>query len=667
MDGVDLLSVDAEFSLLGPTSVRMGQLELSPGQPLQCAVLASLLLRGGAPASMSALVDDVWGEDAPASAIGSIRTYVYRLRRTLKVAGNDHIYLSEAGYSLRIDPDALDVNRFKRLLAEARAAEAAGDVTLASTVYAAGLALWRGPALAGVPGPHAQAQRTLLGELRLASLEGRLACDVERGRYVESAAELSALVSEHPLRERLCELFMIALYGAGRQSEALTAFHTITHTLREGLGISPSPRLRKVHELILTDQLQLPHLGLGVSPGHLCAASFPPAQLPGDLPCFVGRDEESESVTRLVTGATRPPSAVTVVVDGMPGVGKTAFMVHMAHRLADRFPDGQLFVDLQGFGPERRARDPMDVLGEFLEALGVPAGKIPAGTQRRAVLFRGILANRRVAVVLDNARDSEQVRDLLPGAGGSIAMVTSRVQLPGLVVTHQAAAISLEPLSMDESRRFLVHAFGSARARAEPGATADVADLCEGLPLALSIVGAKAAYRPSMPVASIAADIRSKARFLDAFTNDGEPALDVRSALSWSYEVLSPECADLFHALGGFTADDLTVEAVAPLVQRPASHVGPCLDTLARVHLLAERAPGRYAMNGFMRAYAAELAELRPHFGRDRPQSGLCPSSDERDGGPSDEGIRREGSPDRAADRAPTRPQPGRGTREPAD
>jgi hypothetical protein len=574
--------------------------------------------------------------------------------------------LSGAGYSLRIDPDALDVNRFKRLLAEARAAEARGDATLASTNYAAGLALWRGPALAGVPGPYAQAQRCLLDELRLASLEGRLACDVQRGRYVESAAELSALVSEHPLRERLWELFMIALYGAGRQSEALTAFHTVSHTLCEDLGISPSPGLRKVHELILTDQLQPPHLGPEVPPRHLCAASFPPAQLPADLPRFVGRDEESELVTRLVTGVTQTKSAVTVVVDGMPGVGKTAFMVHMAHRLADRFPDGQLFVDLQGFGPERRARDPLDVLGEFLEALGVPAEKVPAGVQRRAVLFRGILANRRVAVILDNARDSEQVRDLLPGAGDSIAMVTSRVQLPGLVVTHQAAAVSLKPMRLEESHRFLVHALGSARAEAEPGATSDVADLCEGLPLALSIVGAKAAYRPSVPVASIAADIRSKARFLDAFTNDGEPALDVRSVLSWSYEVLSPECAALFRALAGFTVDDLTVEAVAPLVQRSASHVGQCLDTLARVHLLTERTPGHYAMNGFMRAYAAELAEFQPHFEQVRPQSGLCPTPGELDDGPSDEGIRRGGSLGRAADGAPTRPEPGRRTRGPA-
>lgn len=599
MDGRVPLSSNTVFSLLGPVRLRKGSVELSAGQPRQCAVATSLLLRGGTPASMSALVDDVWGDDPPSSALGSIRTYVYRLRRTLHSVDAGHIRLSEGGYSLHVDPDALDVNRFEGILARARAAQVAGDPARGSAYYAEGLALWRGAALAGVPGPYADVQRTRLEELRLASIEGRLTCDLERGLYADTAADLTALVAEHPLRERFSELLMIALYGSGRQAEALGVYHTISHALRENLGVSPSTELRKAHELILREELTLPRPRVALSP------SAPLDQLPAELPHFVGRDAEFERVRQLVDSDNRTSSALTVVVGGMAGGGKTAFAIRLAHRLADRFPDGQLFADLHGFGPGQ-AREPADVLADFLRALGVAADQIPAGAPGRAVMFRGILAERRIAVVLDNVGSSEQARDLLPGKGASMAIVTSRHELPGLLVTHQATPITLGPLSTQESERFLTGLFG-ARAAAEPSAIADIAGLCEGLPLALSVVGARASYRPTTPVAYLAADIRSRRRPLDAFACEDDHSLDVRAALSWSVRTLSPDCARFLYALSGRPGDDLTAENVAAMLRWPVSTVEVALSRLVRVHLLRESEPGHYAMSGLVRAYAAEL------------------------------------------------------------
>lgn len=602
-----------QFSVLGPVRVRRGAVEEGAGQPRQCAVLASLLLHAGSPVSLPALVDDVWGDEAPASSVGSIRTYIYRLRQLLNTNGDDCIRLSDGGYSLQIEPDALDINRFRRLVSRARAARACGDLTQAAESYAEGLALWSGPALAGVPGPYAEAQRNLMGELRLASLEEQLACDLERGRYVETAAELSALFNEHPLRERLCELFMTALYGAGRQSEALTAYHSISHKLRERLGVTPSPGLRKLHQLILTNELKLPatDLGPGHTPERLRTVLTAPVQLPADLPHFVGREEELERVSSMVQSGTPPSSMTTCVIGGMAGVGKTAFAVRLAHRMSEQFPDGQLFVDLGGFAPCGQAREPADVLKEFLGALGVPADRLPSSIRARAVLFRGLLANRRMMVVLDNVRSSDEVRDLLPGARGCMTIVTSRNQLRGLLATHQAVPLSLGPLSAADSWSLFAHGAGDARMAAGPAAAAEIVRLCGRLPLALSIIAARAAYRPSLSMERIAADMRAGVGPLDAFVDVGEPGFDVRTVLSWSYEALDPDSARLFRLLSVLPGPDLTEAEVAAVAGRSLACVRPLLCRLAQSHLLTETSPGRYHRHELVLAYEAEAARAQ--------------------------------------------------------
>ncbi|WP_234329570.1 AfsR/SARP family transcriptional regulator, partial [Streptomyces sp. NRRL S-1896] len=289
-------------------------MEEAAGQPRQCAVLASLLLRAGRPVSLSTLVEDVWGDEAPPSAVGSVRTYVYRLRQALSEQSDSSVRLVDGGYLLRIRPDDLDLNRFKQTMAEARKARNCGDLALAADLLSQSLGMWNGVALAGVPGPFAGMQRGVLGELRLACAEEQLACEVERGRYAEAAAELSALLVEHPLRERVCGLLMTALYGAGRQSEALTIYHTTSHLLRQRLGVNPSPELQQVHERILSGRFQLPKNTNRPITGRHPASPQAPAQLPAALPSLVGREKEQEQLERLADDAEASSSVAICVI-----------------------------------------------------------------------------------------------------------------------------------------------------------------------------------------------------------------------------------------------------------------------------------------------------------------------------------------------------------------
>ncbi|MCI3246585.1 AfsR/SARP family transcriptional regulator, partial [Streptomyces spinosisporus] len=602
------MDVGVQFSVLGPVRLHRQGVEAGAGQPRQCAVLASLLLRAGRPVSLSKLVEDVWGDEAPPSAIGSVRTYVYRLRQALGEQSDSFVHLVDGGYRLHIQPDALDLNRFKETAARARQARSTGDLRSAARLLTEGLEMWKGVALAGVPGPFADQQRSVLGELRLACAEEQLACEVERGRYAEAAAELSALLVEHPLRERVCGLLMTALYGAGRQSEALTIYHTTSHLLRQRLGVSPSPELQQVHERILSGRFELPHLPhLRDRDPHNAdrpkgaprtSSRNTPAQLPAALPSLVGREREQEQVERLVADAQASSSVAICTIGGLAGVGKTAFATTVAHRLADRFPDGQLFADLQGAGPEVEPRDPALVLEDFLQSLGVRPGDLPETTQARGLMFRGLLANRRVLVVLDNAGNTDQVKHLLPGGPGSMALVTSRMQLHALVAAYQALPLTLMPLSQADARSLLARRLGAARAAAEPEAVDRIVRLAGQLPLALANVAARAAYRPQVRLASLADEYEAPGlRTLDAFASEEDQALDVRASLARSYRLLDTETAALFRDLSGCPDPLFAASQVADLAGRSECRVRKVLSRLIRAHLVSEVGPGRYSWN----------------------------------------------------------------------
>ncbi|MFH8447065.1 BTAD domain-containing putative transcriptional regulator [Streptomyces sp. NPDC018026] len=596
-----------QFSVLGPVRLHKHGVEEVAGQPRQCAVLASLLLRAGRPVSLSTLVEDVWGDEAPPSAVGSVRTYVYRLRQALGEHGDSFVRLVDGGYLLHIRPDGLDLNRFRQTTARAREARSGGDLALAAELLSESLGMWKGVALAGVPGPFAGMQRSVLGELRLACAEEQLACEVERGRYAEAAAELSALLVEHPLRERVCGLLMTALYGAGRQSEALTIYHTTSHLLRQRLGVNPSPELQQVHERILSGRFQLPPSADRPVRERHSGSPQAPAQLPAGLPGLVGREKEQEQLERLANEAAASSSVAICVVGGMAGVGKTAFATATAHRLADRFPDGQLFADLHGVDADAEPRDPAEVLAGFLHALGVRPEAVPGTAQARGLMFRGLLAKRRMLVVLDNADSTNQLKDLLPGSPGSMALVTSRMQLHTLVAAYQALPLTLLPLSQADARSFLARRLGAARTAAEPEAVDRMIQFAGRLPLALANVAARAAYRPQMHLASLADEYAPCGHgVLDAFAGDEDPVLDVRASIARSYGLLDPEAASLFRALSGVPGAMFAASDAARLTDQPEHRVRQTLPRLVHAHLIAEVGPGRYSWNPLVAAFAAE-------------------------------------------------------------
>src|SRR6185437_14903204 len=383
-------------------------------------------------------------------------------------------------------------------------------------------------------------------------------------------------------------------------------------TLGQELGIGPSRMISDLQTAILR---QDPELDLA-APGVTLPATRPgtpvPAQLPSAVPAFAGRLAELARLDALLPPAgaaasSAPPAAVITAVSGTAGVGKTALAVHWAHRVAARFPDGQLYVNLRGFDPAGQALEPGAAMQGFLAALGVPADGIPAGLPAQAGLYRSLLAGRRVLVVLDNARDVEQVRPLLPGSPGCMALVTSRDRLTGLVATDGAFPLTLDLLPAADARDLLAQRLGPGRVASEPAAVADIVAGCARLPLALTIAAARAATHPTFPLAVLATELREATHALDPFQG-GDLATDVRAVFSWSYRALSPGAARLFRLLGLHPGPDIGLAAAASLAAAGPDRVRVPLAELTRAHLLAEHAPGRYAFHDLLRSYAAEQA-----------------------------------------------------------
>jgi tetratricopeptide (TPR) repeat protein len=332
-----------------------------------------------------------------------------------------------------------------------------------------------------------------------------------------------------------------------------------------------------------------------------------PAQLPTDVRGFTGRAGPLRVLDGLLA-ARRPAGPVVIsAVSGMAGVGKTALAVHWAHRVADRFPDGQLYLDLRGFGPGP-ALGPAEALRRLLATLAVPARRIPADPDAQAALYRSVLAGRRMLVLLDNARDEAQVRPLLPGSSGCLAVITSRNQLAGLVTAEGAYPVELDPLSPAEARDLLAARLGPGPVNAEPGAVAEIVAGCGRLPLALAVVAARAAWRPDLGLGHLADQLRASRDPLDLLGTAGDPHADVLAVFSWSYRALPRPAARLLRQLGLHPGPDLDAAAAASLAAVAVSRAGALLDTLVRANLVIEHRPGRYAMHDLLHAYAARLA-----------------------------------------------------------
>lgn len=491
---------------------------------------------------------------------------------------------------------------------DAEKARVAGDRALARTLLTRALDLWDGEPLAGVPGPHADTERTRLAEWRLQLLETRLDLDLEVGHHAEAVSELTALTAAHPLRERLRELLMLALYRSGRQAEALAVYADTRRLLADELGVDPRPELSALQSRILCADAEL---ALAEDPAPTAAPVLVrPAQLPATVPDFTGRAPFVTELGEILSGAEGQVMAVSALA-GIGGVGKTTLAVHVAHAARPHFPDGQLYVDLQGTEP--RPAEPVAVLGSFLRALGTPDTAIPDSPAERAALYRSILDGRRVLVLLDNARDAAQVRPLLPGTAGCAALVTSRVRMSGLAGAH---LVDLDVMSPEEALQLFTRIVGAERVGAERQAALDVVGACGFLPLAIRIAASRLAARRTWTVSVLAAKLADERRRLDEL-QAGD--LAVKATFELGYGQLEPAQQRAFRLLGLADGPDISLAAAAAVLDLPEHDTEDLLEALVDCSLLESAAPGRYRFHDLVRLYARACAERdeQPPSGRD--------------------------------------------------
>ncbi|MFE6640393.1 BTAD domain-containing putative transcriptional regulator [Streptomyces tendae] len=588
------------FGVLGPVRAWRGEETLTTGSPQQRALLAALLLREGRTATAAELIDALWGEEPPSQALAAVRTYASRLRKVL----DPGVLVSESGgYAVRgLAEGALDLTRAQDLAAGAEKARSAGDLCHARDLLRRALDLWDGEVLAGVPGPYAHTQRVRLDEWRLQLLETRLDMDLEQGCHAEAVSELTALTAAHPLRERLRELLMLALYRSGRQAEALAVYADTRRLLADELGVDPRPGLQELQHRILQAD---PGLAEPPAPAEETAtATVRPAQLPATVADFTGRAafvRELSDVLSAASGQTTGRVMAVSALAGIGGVGKTTLAVHVAHQARSAFPDGQLYVDLQGAGA--RPAEPETVLGSFLRALGTADSAIPDSLEERAALYRSVLDGRRVLVLLDNARDAAQVRPLLPGTDGCAALVTARVRMVDLAGAH---LVDLDVMSPEEALALFTKIVGEERVASEREAALDVVGACGFLPLAIRIAASRLAARRTWTVSVLAAKLADERRRLDEL-QAGDQAVEATFELG--YGQLEPAQARAFRLLGLADGPDISLAAAAAVLDLPAHDTEDVLESLVDTSLLESAAPGRYRFHDLVRLYARACAE----------------------------------------------------------
>lgn len=591
-----------DLRLLGRVEAWVGAEEIDLGPPQQRAVLATLALELNQVVSLDRLADIVWHGEPPRSARNALQVNVSRLRRLLAEHAASEVRATRAGplrlttrapgYVLEGDPRAVDVHRFTAGLTAARAEP---DDGRRAKVLREALELWRGPPLADLE-PHV-ALRLCAGleEARWSAVEECVDAELALWRHRELLTELADLVRVQPLRERLVGQYMTALYRSGRRGEALECFHRLRRQLADELGLDPGDAVRALHDAILRGDPAL----AATAPTRPAAV---PAQLPADVAFFVGREQELATLDAL--GAGRSGAPVIAAVVGPAGVGKTGLVIHWAHRVAPAFPDGQLYLDLRGFGPGEPL-PPEEGLVRLLRALGVAGDGIPPGLDERASMFRSLVAGRRLLVVLDNARSSAQVRPLLPGSAGCAVVITSRNRLDGLVALDGARTLPLDVLPPAPALELLGQVAGPDRVGAQRDDAGRLVELCGGLPLAVRIAAARLVGDPARPIADAVTELADDRRRLAALSVEGGDSA-VRAVLAASYRALPAESARLFRLLGLFPGDRLDAGAAAALAALPIAEARRLLGALAADHLVLAADEKRFALHDLVRLYAAE-------------------------------------------------------------
>jgi DNA-binding SARP family transcriptional activator/tetratricopeptide (TPR) repeat protein len=595
--------------VLGSLEVRRLGDPVHVGGPGPRCLLALLALRGGAVVSREEMVDVLWGAAPPSAHLTQLRLYVAVLRRLLE-PGSDRrsgfrtLVHDGAGYRLVLPPEASDLGAFQLAYGRAHADQAGRPPTV--DTWRAMLDCWRGPLLGGADYRLAEHPAAVAITARRVEAALAYAGQAERDGCLEAAcAHLQQVAADQPLHEALHAWLMLALAAAGRQADALHVFDAMRRRLDSRLGIEPGAHLRAAHLRVLRQQI--PGASAVTSVGLTDPARAHrwtnPAQLPGAGAGIVGRG----AALRWLDGQLPNHKGATgrlVVLSGTAGVGKTATAVHWAHRVRRHFPDGQLFVSLRGWGTGAPLR-PAEALAGTLRSLGMAGADIPATVEEASAVYRALLADRRVLVLLDDARDADQLRPLLPGGPYSLALVTSRDRLSGLVAGEGAARLVLDPLSSGDTEELLAESLGAERVAAEPNATAELGRRCAHLPLALRIAAAHLLDSPGLGIGDYVTLLANGTR-LDELAIPGNQRLAVRTAFDASYTRLDPEAQRLFRLLGVVPAPDVSAGAAAALLDATPAVTRRALHRLVAACLVDEPTPHRYTSHDLLREYAAD-------------------------------------------------------------
>ncbi|MFG1883659.1 tetratricopeptide repeat protein [Micromonospora sp. NPDC049102] len=589
-----------EFRLLGEVEAEIDGEWVDLGHARQRSVLAVLLLDANRVVHVDQLLDRVWADHRQRRAVNSLYSYLSRLRSCLADADGVTISRRSGGYLLTVDPAAVDLHRFRELVTGAGAVD---DDEEALRRFDEALGLWRGEPFPRLDTPWLNETREALTQERLAAERDRTDAALRLGLHAALLPDLLREAPAHPLDERLAGQLMRALYRCGRQAEALEHYDRLRRVLAEETGVDPGPDLQALHLGILNGDPAL------AAPTTATVAPPPtPRQLPAPPPLFTGRVRERATLSDLVLGQAEDAEAVAVaVIGGTGGVGKTWLALRWAYDNLDRFPDGQLYVNLRGFDPTAEPVPPPVAVRGFLDALAVPPKAIPTGLDAQAALYRTLIAGRRMLILLDNAHDTEQVASLLPGSSTCTVLVTSRRRLGGLVA-QGAQGLTLNVLTDDEAYHLLSRRFGPRLLAHEPDSVSALLARCHGLPLALSIVAARAAMHPDLPLRALVDELSEEATRLDALTT-GDLTADLRAVFAASTRALQPRAARMFRLLGLAPSTEVSLGAAASLNGLPPQQTRPLLHELYEAHLVHQQSSTRYRLHDLVRLYAAEQIE----------------------------------------------------------
>ncbi|MFF0269920.1 BTAD domain-containing putative transcriptional regulator [Kribbella sp. NPDC004536] len=609
--GGDVSADGTQVRLLGPVELLLGgRLQEIPGIRRK-TILAALALQAGHKVSIDLLIDVVWSDSVPATVKNTLQSHVSYLRRLIGVPGA--IVAAPPGYCLRLGPSSTDVQVAEQLLADARGT---CDPGARAALVRQALSLWRGRPLGGLTGhPWLEEQGERLSRIHAIATKALVDAELDQGEHTSLIPVIEELVGRQPFDEDLHGQLMLALYRSGRQADALAVFRSLRLRLIEELAIEPGRMIRDLEGAILR---QDPALDLAAGPLYISAqprVAATVAQLPPLGADVVGRDQELHALNTELFRSRSTESggrAATIALTGMPGVGKSTLALHWAHRLANDFPDGQLYVDLRGFDVSATPLDPANALKHFLHSFGWHDSRAADDLDRLMAAYRTVVASRNVLVVLDNARDAQQIRPLLPNSQDSVAIVTSRADVSSLSVTHSASLIRLPTLAPDASKQLLTQ----RNHRDQGGVTGSSAQLdevirfCSGLPLALAIVAMRIDTNPWIGIDDIANEIRFGGKPLDVI-DGGEPLSSLRHRLDLSCATLSTAAAAVLAAIGRQARLELGHSDLRD-IGLPSSVVRAGLGELVRASLVDQAASDRYRIHSLVLSYAAELGAEGP-------------------------------------------------------